>query len=225
MKRILVRLSAIVVSFGLVFGLASVAGAGSYDHYKPYQPKYQPKHHHWDWQKSQGSSLNTEVKNENNVAVTNQVDQTALTGAITIENADNENDCNYYHSYNKHPKYGCRDHYNHYKNDVSEPIEAKTGDAYNESVIETNVSIENTAPELNCAECLSDYQGYKHYNNPSNEIEYNVSNTNDVVISNDVNQQAISGNVTVAGNSSGGSAISGDASNTSTITNTISLTN
>lgn len=53
----------------------------------------------------------------------------------------------------------------------------------------------------------------------------NISNRNDVDINNHVFQSARSGNVTVSGNTRGGSAMSGRASNSSSISTTVTINN
>lgn len=55
--------------------------------------------------------------------------------------------------------------------------------------------------------------------------EVEISNTNNVNITNNVSQTAVSGNVSVTGQANAGSAVTGDASNVSTVTNTIDIQN
>lgn len=65
-----------------------------------------------------------------------------------------------------------------------------------------------------------------HRQFPRRQVEVtHINNINNVRISNNVSQVALSGNATVSGNKFGGSARTGNASNVSNITTTVNINN
>ena len=143
----------------------------------------------------QRSETSYRVENNNNVNVDNDVRQEAKSGDATV-----------------------------YKN--TRGGNATSGNVRNESVVATNVSLDNRSSQPSSGQRHSQpaHQGYGDYRSTS-RTDYRVENNNDVNISNDVEQEARSGNATVSRNTWGGNATTGSAVNYSSITSTVSIRN
>jgi hypothetical protein len=114
--------------------------------------------------------------------------------------------------------------------------DAESGDAENSSDDSTDVAISNSG----LCDCLLGLGGGNHdweatidttgpnsvnRINLSNDVDIDVDNDNDVDVTNVVDQDATSGDATVRRNTSGGSATTGSASNSSSLTTFVSISN
>lgn len=112
---------------------------------------------------------------------------------------------------------------------------AMSGDADNDSLLETTATVNNTNANDNAAmgngggtdTGTINNTGPDSDNTVNNETttEVEVENTTDIVVENTNTQTAGSGNARVRHNTTGGDATSGDASNVSTIRSTLNVTN
>ena len=112
---------------------------------------------------------------------------------------------------------------------------ATSGDAMNESMLDASVTFHNSSSGL--ANMYGGNMGSDTASisntgpNSHNEVEFKneanltVTNSNNVQISNTNTQSATSGSAEVEGNTTGGDATSGGASNTSSNTFSIDITN
>ncbi len=114
--------------------------------------------------------------------------------------------------------------------------DAMSGDAMNESMVEADLSIDNSgssAAALACGCEDGDHEGTIENTGPRSEnwilfsgsSNVEVDNHTDVDFTSNVDQDADSGDATVSGNTTGGSATSGSASNSSSTVFTLSVTN
>jgi hypothetical protein len=151
------------------------------------------------------NDLDVDVDNDNDVDVTNVVNQDATSGDALVERN-------------------------------TEGGDAESGDAENSSDASTDVAISNSG----LCDCLLGLGGGNHdweatidttgpnsvnRINLSNDVDIDVDNDNDVDVTNVVDQDATSGDATVRRNTSGGSATTGSASNSSSLSTSVSISN
>lgn len=129
------------------------------------------------------------------------------------------------------PSYGAGGHDNY--SSGGQGGSATTGNASNYNATHENVSITNNTPTLSSAPTslgsngtISD-TGPHSFNLISSRSNINeeVTNTNNVDITNTNTQTAVSGNATVSGNTRGGSARTGNATNTNSTDIEVAISN
>ncbi len=112
--------------------------------------------------------------------------------------------------------------------------DATSGDASNDNSFDGSVSVDNSAglgswSFSNGPSSLGDIDttGPDSNNTISSRVtnRVNITNNNNVSVSNDNYQRASTGDASVSGNTTGGSATSGSASNTNSSSVTLSVTN
>lgn len=196
MKKQLIRLGTASTMAGLILGTAAVAGAST----ASIDTTGPDSHNSVEWK----NKLSFDLRNDNDIHVTNNNPQSASSGKVEVEHNTTGGD-------------------------------ATSGGAANDSSLDASVAINNSGS--NWADMFSggmasdDASIYKTGPDSHNMIEFNneakieVDNDSDVTITNNVNQKATSGSAEVSGNTSGGDATSGDASNTSSSTFTLDITN
>jgi hypothetical protein len=163
-----------------------------------------------DWWGQDQGETSFEVDNENDVDLTNNTTQNAVTGNSVVTAGDNDDEDN---------NFGCfsfRNHCNNHEenNDVAVVLgDATTGAASNENETVASVVITNDSP----CECLGS-------TSEGGDVTVEVDNDNDVTINNNTTQNAVSGDATVIGGSDG-SATTGDASNYNSSTFAVTIGN
>lgn len=113
---------------------------------------------------------------------------------------------------------------------------ARSGAADNDYLSDTAVEVDNsasTAGAFDDGNGDGDNSGTINTTGPrsdnhiffNSDVDVDIDNDNDVYVENDVDQRAVSGNARVSGNTTGGGATSGNASNISTTTTTVNVSN
>jgi hypothetical protein len=180
-KLKIVRVAAAsAASLGLIAGFGGIAGAS-------------PHHNH---QTTTVISTDTKTIEKNNVSVSNETDQTALTGDATVN--------------------GSSSHH-HSKNTGGS---ATTGDATNNNSTDVSGTISNAAPDPVVVTPPTTPKGGKTIV----DTDTKTVMVNNVSVDNSTLQNAQSGNATVNGGT-GGSATTGDATNNNSTSVSLDVTN
>ncbi len=112
--------------------------------------------------------------------------------------------------------------------------DASTGDASNASALSATVGIDNSGSvgDVGCGcgdegslDVDTSGPGAKVKVDSHNSNKVEVKNTNDVKLENKVYQSAYTGDASVTGNTTGGDASTGDASNSSSVSFSLEITN
>lgn len=115
--------------------------------------------------------------------------------------------------------------------------DAYTGDATNENSLNLSATVNNSGSADAWAGTLHngggggsasiDHTGYYSDNVITHEVstKIDVHNDNDIKVTNNNEQTAVSGDAIVKGNTTGGDAVSGDATNTNSTSVTLNITN
>lgn len=197
----LTRISATVASsVALVAGFAGVAGAAPAIHTTGPDSLNRITHR---------NSVRTDVRNDNDVTLTNNNPQTARSGNVTAR-----------------------------RNTTVSGV--SSGQAWNDSMLDANVSVDNSGSTSAALDNAGGAGGGFSSSDASirltgpdssnvvserNSVDTSVRNDNDVRVTNNNRQSATSGNVTAERNTTVGDVTSGDASNTSTTTLSVNVTN
>lgn len=219
MKRQLIRLGAASTVAGLILGTAAVAGASSISDTGPHSTN----------EVEHNNNLSLRITNDNNVRLTNNNPQYATSGDVRVGGGGSSNG---YH-WDKERHCWVRDNDSEGNTNGGS---AQSGDATNDSQFNADVNIDNSGSGL--GGLLGHMNGGTENGsidttgpNSRNEIEFNnradvnVRNDNNVTLTNNNTQRATSGDATVSGNTHGGDAVSGNASNTSSASFEVNITN
>jgi CDGSH-type Zn-finger protein len=148
------------------------------------------------------NTVRTTVRNTNDIDVSNRTYQSAESGDVKVFHNDDVGD-------------------------------VTSGDASNDNYTEANVNVENTTDtgRGGSGSFSSSSLGGFGFDGSHNRVDIsnrqttNVTNRNDIEVSNTTTQRAESGDVTVAGNDDVGDVTSGDATNTNTSFFDVNVTN
>jgi hypothetical protein len=188
--------AATMASVGLIAGFG-VAGVAS-------ASPYRHSNHHRDDGVTVVDSGNTVATNNTAVKLRNNVSQYAETGEATVENESRDNHGRSYH------------HDNHGN---SGSASATTGSASNASTASAAVTLQSRAATPAAMPQPPDDAKVIHSGNTT------LTNNTRVGVNNTITQTAVSGDATVEGNVSAGSATTGAATNNSTASFTVSVSN
>jgi hypothetical protein len=191
---------AVATSLGLVVGFAALAGAAPESSITYTGPDSYNK------VKNKVSTY-VKVKNDNDLRVNNDNDQTAWTGDATVRHNTTGGD--------------------------AETGDAKNTNSLSVSATVNNAASGGDWRDLgghgggNNAESTIHHTGPDSYNKVDNETKTTVriSNDNDLRVNNDNDQTAISGDARVSGNTTGGDAETGDATNHNSTTVNFNVSN
>lgn len=219
----LTRISATVASsLALVAGFSGIASAHSYSGYGGGDDW---NHHHNQGNTTRVVSLNmqkTTVDNDTDINLQNNNPQVATSGDVQVTGGQGSDS-----------DWNCWSRNNHRNNSTVGDV--SSGPASNTSDVSANVSVENdttlpeftpvSAPTTTMSSSDSHHGGNDSSTFVGNFSDTSVSNDTDVSITNNNAQTATSGDVTVSGTRNVGDVTSGPATNTSSASFSVSVTN
>ncbi len=193
--------AATAASAGLIAGFGGIVGASP--------SNYFGNHDH-----NNGSKSITNIKtiSKNNVAVSNNVAQTAVSGDANAKGSDNNKSNN---------DWGYSKHHDNNK-DQGNSGDATSGDTSNEASFELDGTISNSAAPVAGS---YDQQGGSNHGGNLTINDVKTVSVNNVAVSNTVAQTAVSGEANASGGNNSGNATSGSASNMSDASVTLDVSN